>query len=197
MGQLRELSRGYPIDPLSGDLGSFDSRLMKFEEPIQALISPYTHEPYPDYLYPKLNELREVFLKWQEALLDNLEAGERRSYLMDEQHDKNRQVVEGYLRYGFRFDEIAERVGYSSGSLRNRFKRSDHHRPIEPIAVDGHKDTQSQKPIAKMSQVAQQIGQRPHPRQYGRTITNLLLKRKWSYGKTITSDYLDGPISTP
>ena len=179
LNQLRDLSRGYPVDPLSGDLGTFDSRLMQFTEPIEDLICPYTHQPYPEELYPKLAQLRTIFLQWQANLLNNLGPGERRSYLLDQDNqNQNRQVIEAYLRYGFRFDEFADRVGYSAGSLRNRYKRSDYHQPTEPTAVTRRQMNQGGQSKTKMSTVVRHLGQQPHPRQYGRTITNILLKRK-------------------
>lgn len=151
-------SRGLPIDPLSGELGTFNSRLTEFKEPIEELINPYSGKPYETYLYPKIAELRLLFIEWQKVMNKNLDVDERPSYLLDDELIQvNNEKIVTYLKNGFRFNEFADEVGLSAATIRNRFKQKDYLQRIDNPPIE--------------------IGLQPQIKRKKTTIVNLLRRR--------------------
>lgn len=121
------------IDPLT-DLGTFNDRLMKFNEPVESLVNTLTGMPFSERWYSVLEELRSEYILWQKDLVEGYVEDERRSYTKAADFDAEvRPIVESYLRLGFPFDKIAERVGYSQKTLRNNYRRSDLIESHEPV----------------------------------------------------------------
>ncbi|MEI2414352.1 hypothetical protein V8V50_10550 [Ligilactobacillus salivarius] len=80
--KLRKISDQGLIDPFEGDLGEFDGVTLKFVEPVSKLICKYTGKPYTIQWQRKIEEMRDLYQKWQIEMANNFEDGERRGYIV-------------------------------------------------------------------------------------------------------------------
>lgn len=124
------------IDPIN-DLGTFNDRLLKFEEPVSKLRNPFSGEAYTDIWQTKIEEMRAVYILWQKDIqLKLVSKNERRSYMKSEERlDRRKQSVEILLSLGFYFPDVAKIVGYSEKTLRNKWKRSDLNETNERLLI--------------------------------------------------------------
>ncbi|MDO4668099.1 MAG: modification methylase Sau96I, partial [Streptococcus sp.] len=54
------------IDPFE-DLGTFDSVLMKFVEPVERLVNKYSGNPYNPYWQERIKEMRKLYIEYLEC----------------------------------------------------------------------------------------------------------------------------------
>ncbi|HEO6299827.1 TPA: modification methylase Sau96I [Streptococcus agalactiae] len=115
------------IDPLT-DLGEFDIFQMKFKEPVRHLKNKYSGKPYSPYWQNKIEEMRSLFIRYQESLRE--EVNEEITITSRARNQENKEyinnIVQTYLKLGFKFPEIERRVSLSVKRLRNQWNRRDH-----------------------------------------------------------------------
>lgn len=112
------------IDPFE-DLGTFDSVLMKFVEPVERLVNKYSGKPYNSYWQAKIKEMRELYIEYLESSQTH---NEQLNYRLrnDEAKKHADEIVTTYLKLGFRFKEIEEKVKLPIKRLRSKWRRSDY-----------------------------------------------------------------------
>ena len=170
--KLRKISDQGLIDPFDGDLGEFDGVTLKFVKPVSELICKYTGKPYTIQWQKKIEEMRDLYQKWQIEMINNFEDGERRGYIVKrEEVRRNNERIESYLELGFGFKDFASKVGYSEGSLRNKWNRTELEKAYEPCVVKNN----ILKPLHKgeISQIGHKVNVRKNTR-----ITDILLTRR-------------------
>lgn len=118
------------IDPFE-DLGTFDSALMKFVEPVEWLVNRYSGEPYNPYWQAKIKEMRELYIEYLESSQTHNEPLDYR-LRNDEAKKHADEIVTTYLKLGFRFKEIEERVKLPIKRLRRNWRRSDYVETAKP-----------------------------------------------------------------
>ncbi|ATP38291.1 modification methylase Sau96I [Ligilactobacillus salivarius] len=134
--KLRKISDQGLIDPFEGDLGEFDGVTLKFVEPVSKLICKYTGKPYTIQWQRKIEEMRDLYQKWQIEMANNFEDGERRGYIVKKEDvRRNNERIETYLELGFGFKDFAKKVGYSEGSLRNKWNRTELEKAHNPCVI--------------------------------------------------------------
>lgn len=125
--KMSKLAPSVFIDPLS-DLGSFNYRLLKFEEPVSSLTNKFSGDPYAKKWWPIIEEMRSIFIEWQKEVQSHLDgSAERTGYIVDEnQITEQKELIEALIRLGFSMKFVAQHVGYSEKTIRNKgFRRSD------------------------------------------------------------------------
>lgn len=118
------------IDPFE-DLGTFDSVLMKFVEPVERLVNKYSGKPYSLYWQAKIKEMRGLYIEY----LENSQThNEQLDYRLrnDEAKKHADEIVTTYLKLGFRFKEIEEKVKLPIKRLRRNWRRSDYVKTASP-----------------------------------------------------------------
>lgn len=135
--QLMDFARNGFIDPFE-DLGTFDCRTLKFNEPVEVLKNKFSGCSYTPYWQETIQKMREIYILYQKELRENMvPKKERIGYIRDaELRDSFREKVQLYLSLGFRFSEVAEAVGYTEKTLRNSFRRSEWNQMNDPICYD-------------------------------------------------------------
>lgn len=118
------------IDPFE-DLGTFDSALMKFVEPVEWLVNRYSAEPYNPYWQAKIKEMRELYIEYLESSQTHNEPLDYR-LRNDEAKKHADEIVTTYLKLGFRFKDIEERVKLPIKRLRRNWRRSDYVKTASP-----------------------------------------------------------------
>lgn len=118
------------IDPFE-DLGTFDSVLMKFVEPVERLVNKYSGKPYNSYWQAKIKEMRELYIEYLESSQTH---NEQLNYRLrnDEAKKHADEIVTTYLKLGFRFKEIEEKVKLPIKRLRRKWRRSDYVKTASP-----------------------------------------------------------------
>lgn len=120
------------IDPLE-DLGEFDSIQMKFKEPVSQLINKYSGLPYSSRWQKKIEEMRTLYIRYQESLKSEDLALDIHSRVRDKREKAHvHEIVTTYLCLGFRFREIEEKVSLSNTRLRRNWKRSNYVTTVSP-----------------------------------------------------------------
>lgn len=118
------------IDPFE-DLGTFDSVLMKFVEPVERLVNKYSGKRYNSYWQAKIKEMRELYIEYLESSQTH---NEQLNYRLrnDEAKKHADEIVTTYLKLGFRFKEIEEKVKLPIKRLRSKWRRSDYVKTASP-----------------------------------------------------------------
>ena len=117
------------IDPFK-DLGTYDSRLNKFKEPVSELLNPFSGRPYSKIWQKRIETMREIFISYIKSTADP-EGSESRKKSVEEKESLN-MIVSTYLKLGFHFSDIEKRIDYAQGHLRNHWSRKDHIKFEEP-----------------------------------------------------------------
>ena len=58
------------IDPFK-DLGTYDSRLNKFKEPVSELLNPFSGRPYSKIWQKRIETMREIFISYIKSTADS------------------------------------------------------------------------------------------------------------------------------
>lgn len=117
------------IDPFK-DLGTYDSRLNKFKEPVSELLNPFSGRPYSKIWQKRIETMREILISYIKSTADP-EGSESRKKSVEDKESLN-MIVSTYLKLGFHFSDIEKRIDYAQGHLRNHWSRKDHVRYEEP-----------------------------------------------------------------
>ncbi len=120
------------IDPLK-DLGEFDFVQMKFKHPVRQLVNKYSGKPYTLQWQRKIEEMRILYIRYQESLKaeDEREAVQKR-LRSSQSKAQAKEVIATYLQLGFRFREIERRVNLSYKTLRRNYSRTQYIRATSP-----------------------------------------------------------------
>lgn len=117
------------IDPLK-DLGTFDSYHMCFLETVEELRSPWSGDQYLPKWQVKIEEMRGVYIKWQEALAnekDEKTGRRKRNFVSTASVRKEQRVfIRLCLRFGFTIRTISKKTGYAEKTIRNEYSYSRH-----------------------------------------------------------------------
>ena len=118
------------IDPFE-DLGTFDSALMKFVEPVERLVNRYSGKPYNPYWQAKIKEMRAIYIEYLESSQTH---NEQLDYRLRNNEAKKHadEIVKTYLKLGFRFKEIEGKVKLPPKRLRRNWRRSDYVETANP-----------------------------------------------------------------
>lgn len=117
------------INPFE-DLGTFDSVLMKFVEPVEMLVNKYSDTPYSPYWQEKIKEMRKLYVEYMETCQENDSLNYRLRNKETKAHAD--EIVTTYLRLGFRFKEIEKRIVFPIKRLRRYWRRSDYIKTAKP-----------------------------------------------------------------
>ncbi|WP_170102317.1 hypothetical protein [Ligilactobacillus salivarius] len=115
--------------------------------------------------------MRDLYQKWQIEMANNFEDGERRGYIVKKEDvRRNNERIETYLELGFGFKDFAKKVGYSEGSLRNKWNRTELEKAHNPCVIKNN----ILKPLSKSS--SSRMGHKVSVGKKSR-ITDILLDR--------------------
>ncbi|MEY8661432.1 modification methylase Sau96I [Ligilactobacillus faecis] len=114
------------VDPLHG-LGTFDGYHMKFKEPVEDLKSPWSGDPYLPEWQHKISEMRQLYLKWQKALVKEnkqLKSPTRHFVTTESVRKEQKRLIRIGINFGFRLKTISKKTGYAEKTLRNSYSYS-------------------------------------------------------------------------
>lgn len=118
------------IDPFK-DLGTFDSALMKFVEPVEKLVNKYSGTSYNSYWQERIKEMRELYIEYLECSQNHNEPLVYR-LRNKESREHADEIITTYLKLGFRFKEIEGKVKLPVKRLRRNWRRSDYVETAKP-----------------------------------------------------------------
>ncbi len=117
-------------DPFK-DLGTFDSVLMKFVEPVEKLVNKYSGNPDSPYWQERIKEMRKLYIEYLECSQSHNESLDYR-LRNDEAKKHADEIVTTYLKLGFRFKEIEGKIKLPTKRLRRNWRRSDYVETAKP-----------------------------------------------------------------
>ena len=84
------------IDPFK-DLGTYDSRLNKFKEPVSELLNPFSGRPYSKIWQRRIETMREIFISYIKSTADP-EGSESRKKSVEDKESLKFEEPEFFLK---------------------------------------------------------------------------------------------------
>lgn len=120
------------IDPLT-DLGEFDLVQMKFKKPVRELKNKYSGKSYNLNWQNKIEQMRVLYIQYQKSLMLEDQEQDIRNRVRNRESKKHvHKIVTTYLKLGFKFKEIENRLPLSYKQLIRGRKRSDYITFVNP-----------------------------------------------------------------